>query len=425
MIPNSYLLRVEGVNLARFVFDTRDLNTIRGAGILLLDAAKNRVREFLEATGAKAVMEISAGASVGLFAFEPPEGISPETIRDAVADSFRNDLQLKHSTFVVDIEVLNKDFRAASEKVLAKNRFRQYQASSISVPETSIRFGVCQLDGVRPSNDRRLWAREKDKRQKHRSKSVVSRRRYGQRQKQAFYRELTGLSLPLTTKFANEFEEITGPQAGFPLGNKIAIFYADGNRFGKTGSRLGLGEKQFQAWDRYLRDRRRDWLRAFLEDELLPNKNGGWLYQDQGKSLYRFETLLWGGDEVMFVMPAWKGWRFAGHFFRAAEQWNARDARFSDHGNENPLTDQDTPLTHTAALIFATIMRQSIGSKIWPRSRWLNSAKGSPAKILRDTRTRLGASATNSSIRSWNRSTTWETIMKDPSVGEWGIVSNN
>ena len=103
MIPNSYLLRVEGVNLARFVFDTRDLNTIRGAGILLLDAAKNRVREFLEATGAKAVMEISAGASVGLFAFEPPEGISPETIRDAVADSFRNDLQLKHSTFVVDM----------------------------------------------------------------------------------------------------------------------------------------------------------------------------------------------------------------------------------------------------------------------------------------------------------------------------------
>lgn len=33
-----YLLRVEGVNLAHFVFDTRNLNGTRGGSLLLLDA---------------------------------------------------------------------------------------------------------------------------------------------------------------------------------------------------------------------------------------------------------------------------------------------------------------------------------------------------------------------------------------------------
>ena len=46
---NSFLLRMEGVNLSNFVFDTQDLSTIRGGGLLLLDAAL-RVEEMSSTT---------------------------------------------------------------------------------------------------------------------------------------------------------------------------------------------------------------------------------------------------------------------------------------------------------------------------------------------------------------------------------------
>ena len=40
---NKYLLRIEGVNLNHFVFDTRDLSTVRGGSLLLLAAIPTAV----------------------------------------------------------------------------------------------------------------------------------------------------------------------------------------------------------------------------------------------------------------------------------------------------------------------------------------------------------------------------------------------
>src|SRR5690606_6727082 len=136
--------------------------------------------------------------------------------------------------------------------------------------------------------------------------------------------------------FARDFEQIA-KQDQHPLNNKLAVFYVDGNGFTKIQEKLCGTEKNQQDWDAFIRGSRKDWLRDFVSSELLSaeeKKQKDWLGADKnGKPVYRFETLMWGGDEMLFVMPAWAGWRFAAHYFAASEQWVHRD----------------TPHTHTAA----------------------------------------------------------------------------
>ncbi len=58
----KYYLRIEGVNLSNFVYDTQDLSTIRGGGLILLDSIDKLKENF------KGILDpISTGASSGLF----------------------------------------------------------------------------------------------------------------------------------------------------------------------------------------------------------------------------------------------------------------------------------------------------------------------------------------------------------------------
>ena len=74
-------------------------------------------------------------------------------------------------------------------------------------------------------------------------------------------------------------------------------------------------------------------------------KPGDW---HSGKGT-RFETLLWGGDEVMFVMPARLGWRFATFFFDQMKDLNLDKAKDE---NQESIFNSSVPLTHAAALVF-------------------------------------------------------------------------
>jgi hypothetical protein len=340
--PKKWLLRLKGVNMGSFIFDTRDLSTIRGGSLLLLDMARNKAQEFLQAAGATCIETIRLGASIALFAFHPGEGRTAEEVRKAIEEKLEVDDQLKHATFVVDVEPLSEDsdFREAVERILARNHWRQYQASTVSLPEPPDHPTdpvTCTVDGLRPA-----WSNRAGRNGKV-SEGTWQRRDFGKDRKQQFYFDQSGLSKEeLPCEFANEFEEIAKPIPGAPLGNKMAVFYADGNKFSSVLRELCTDQAKQTAWDEYIRGKRQHWLKAFLQEQLAGQENDGWLYRENGKTRYRFETLLWGGDEVMFVMPAWMGWRFAGHFFKAAEQWNLK----------GELTRGDRWLTHTAALVF-------------------------------------------------------------------------
>jgi hypothetical protein len=56
------------VNLSNFIYDTQDLSTIRGGGLLLLDVAE-KVSKYLQEKGCK-VQPAVHGASTGLFEIE-------------------------------------------------------------------------------------------------------------------------------------------------------------------------------------------------------------------------------------------------------------------------------------------------------------------------------------------------------------------
>ena len=304
----SHYLRVEGVNLDAFVYDTRNLSTVRGGSLLLLDAVAAVTKHLGED-----VETISRGASIGLFRIKSGEPAAHVlAVRKILAEG-----DYSHGTFMVDV-VSGPADREANEAGIAANRWQQMQSSTLAVPELDhAARDVCRLDGVRPS-DPNLKVQKAIV-----SPATYARWHHGHDQKQRFYEVVTRLTgLP---KFATEFEDIASGTS--KRDQKMAVFYADGNKFGSIQQKGTLA-----AWDTDVRAKRSAFLQSFLETEVL-KKPKDWMKGD----VVRFETLLWGGDELMFVMPAALGWRFAAFFFQQFKDWSF----------------EGQPLTHSAALVFA------------------------------------------------------------------------
>ncbi len=325
----SHLLRVEGVNLDHFVFDTRDLSTVRGGSLMLLDAVRE-VESCLTA-GKSLVRTLSRGASAGLFelATHDPAAVA-KAVRQHLARAFPT------ATFVVDVTAATSSFRDDLETLLGANRLRQMRSSSLAVPpaNTAARTpAACALDGLHPAGQNKARAG-------FAGEHSWRRHKYGRNRKQDFYQRETGLSnLP---PFAGDFETIA--DGSRPLTGKLAVFYADGNRFGALQAKHCDTPARQMAWDKSIREKRAAFLRDFLRDEACKLEWRGTQDGDEkGEKCILFETLLWGGDEVMFVMPASLGWRFAAFFF---EKMGGLDLAMA--GEELP----NLTLTHAASLVF-------------------------------------------------------------------------
>ena len=344
MNTNLTLVRIEGVNLDHFVFDTRDLSTIRGGSFMLLDA----VDDVLDHLTKLKVLEkcLSRGASSGLFTIHAE---CPETVVSGIRKLLAG--RYPHATFVVDAVPRIGNFRDDLETAIAANRKRQMQAFSFAVPERSavvqdVTDPACEMDGLRPALKLNKGPTRDNGEPTYLSAATLSRREYGRKAKNDFYgkmiRRRGGPNADLAERlpeFAEDFKTIASGTAS--LSGKLAVFYADGNSFGRTQSNhCGSPEKQ-EAWDTFIRGSREEFLIKFLEDEITgPAKENPWL---DAKGRARFETLLWGGDEFMFVVPAALGWRFATLFFRHFGGMNLAQA-----GGGLP----QSLLTHAAALVF-------------------------------------------------------------------------
>ncbi len=361
-----YYLRVEGVNLDNFVYDTNDLSTVRGGSLLMLDLV-DEVKKYLEAEKI-AYQPISMGASWGLFSMQNDTmeaaplltGLRNAIVRARVSIEKQKEngrpytLEItpwRNATFVMDIVPAadgDRHFQKNRDKVHALNRWRQMQELSLVLPEKNSScaddpdHAVCGFDLVRPGS---RWLDRKEK--KAISGHVSDRREYGRDQKQNFYKKQVAtiknheadVSME-SLEFVNDLKELThGPTNDYGnLAGKMAVIYLDGNSFGKTMSRCETREdqKEFNSIVRSGQNR-------FLAD-LLPAiaADRHWQHQkqDQGvtKELIRLETLLWGGDEIMWVVPAWQGWWLLAEFFRktSTPAW-----RF-----------QGRQLTHGAGLVF-------------------------------------------------------------------------
>lgn len=319
---DTYYLRIEGVNLANFIYDTADLSTIRG-GSMLLDEGVYRVFSELQQfapSGSKIEMGlVSLGASVGLFKFSADEKAAREVAEEA-RKILNSDRDFRHGTFVVNVlqKSSHGNFVWHSEGLKALNRFQQMQSPSLSVPsrpdpkqvkdlQTGIAgtaVPVCSIDLVRPATARidgpggsRPWV----------SGSVKSRCLEGRKGKREAFATLlheTDLldEFGLDYELARDFERLCS-RPGHPLHNKMAVIYADGNSFGATQDKHCKSDSDQKAFNDTLEDFKKRLLRG-LERQVGENKKD-WL--PEGAGPLRFQWLMWGGDDLLWVLPAWLG----------------------------------------------------------------------------------------------------------------------
>lgn len=326
------LLRIEAINLAFVIDDTEDLSTRRGGSTVLLEAIRHIERKF-----SSQLEPISTGASVGLFALKSSKS-------DELANNAANNAQqllanvraaLKapdkpyaHATFAVDL-VFDANFHLAAEKAVTANRWRQMRELNFVTTWGSAK-NVCHLDEIRPGTD-------KYGDPKPLSASVSARRQAGKKLRQALYQNI--LEQPVATDFTDNTQALSSFASGsFPpsptippnLNGKMAVFYADGNRFGRI-QRDCKNADALKAWDADIKQKRQTLLRELL----------AWLQQTPWAKTedneLRFETLLWGGDELLFLLPAWLGLEFAEKFFALTADWEY----------------QGSPLTHASGMVLA------------------------------------------------------------------------
>ncbi len=324
------LLRIEAMNIHYVNEDTDNLSVRRGGGLMLLYAVDAITGTLITKNGQLKV--ISSGASIGLYQVLDPD-LAESTAKD-VRKFLYNTPPYHHATFVVDIAT-DEDFRKTLEKVIAANRWQHMQSLSFSLVGLDIAAtGACKVDGLRPHVVNKKIKGEENT---PIGRSVNERRNYGIQQRQAFYQQRILDNEPWNDGgFTDDFHELAADpthQYG-QLGDKIAVFYADGNSFGKR--QKGLSPDELRLWDDTIKKQRRIFLAQFLS-KVRSEKD--WITTDGG---VRIETLMWGGDDLLFVVPAWGGLEFVRAFFAAAKKWSFP---------ENSTHAHDL-LTHAAGLVF-------------------------------------------------------------------------
>lgn len=305
----QFMLRCEGVNIAATIDDTSDLSTSRGGGMLLLEGVDWVGRHFN-------LDPIHVGASIGLFGFESNSEDDASRLRDGVDQSLRAHPDYRHCTFVVDWTPATGDFGRDEETLKAMNRWRQMRSPSIALPDPLEGAGICEETKTHPTRPAQKA-----------SVSVEARRTVGRDRKQSFiYGKLDRLARQRTQDnpaagctFADNFESLStlsgeNRDALGALDRKMAVIACDGNSFTPIRDRHCRDAATRAAWSVALEDFASGLMWDLVaEAHSTPDwKNG---------ERIRFETLMWGGDEFVWVVPAWLGWRTVAFLQKRFSQW--------------------------------------------------------------------------------------------------------
>jgi hypothetical protein len=187
------------------------------------------------------------------------------------------------------------------------------------------------------------------------SHSVLTRWKYGKDLKQTYYfqekkiKESDKLKQLKQYDFSEHFEDLADNKAYRKLNGKIAVIYIDGNSFSKIQKKIledtqkneGNLIKAQKEFDQTLQTYRSEFLLALLLAMIDDNAGSGFkhaLQLEDNRKTVRFETLMWGGDEMLFVLPAWLGFEFIQYFFDKTKGWK--------------IAEQ--PLTHAAGMVFCS-----------------------------------------------------------------------
>jgi hypothetical protein len=409
-------LWLEGVDFDATLTDTNDLSTIRGGSFTLLDAFDDDPESAVpwrllpklhRASGVKEARLVFSGASQGLFRFEgdataataavrvlqdfvAAHGLEPKTVERGDA------LPLAHMRWVIGcapIEGTGEQAEAAALRT-AHFRARRAQMEDMSarrpaVPahkicrlsrsrsaETEIRMPADQakdygVDTSQPDADGKVAVPF--------STSVKARKAVGRYARRRFHQDRLDWPPELREKFGfvDHFQQMIAdpdvdpknPTMREAVSGKLAVFYADGNDFTKIRTAMGGGPETFKRFSEKAAGLQKAMLERVVDDTLValagdpdpqvwrlaaterlhePDEDEG----RSGKRWLRFETLLYGGDEICWVAPAWLGLLLAARTFQAIG-----DATIADPHTVDRQTGEAKrhPLTIKAGLVFAPV----------------------------------------------------------------------
>ena len=373
----EHLLRIEAVNLAHVTDDTDQISVIRGGGLAALEGARialtplaplhssdaevrvtaglwQRILNWLRGprgvppslpgaadSACLQVERISLGASVGLYRLvptDPSTSESPAMLRERIAAHLSRDFP--HHTFVVDVEPMEGEagFPDAHQRVIARNRWRQLAQPTLAWPQPATpgsgAMGPCREDDLRPavtpSQGRSPGLLEGT------SASVQWRFEKGRLEKRGFLSRESGID---DLDYSHSFEDLARGHHDRRLDNKLAVLYFDGNGFGGIQSQCKT-PAALHDFDQYMRAQRKALLARLLADlrqapdaRVLPR-------EPSAPETLRFELLLWGGDELQFVVPAWLGLHALSLFYESSAHWRW------------PADAGASQLTHAGAIVF-------------------------------------------------------------------------
>jgi hypothetical protein len=385
----AFLLWVEGVDFDATVYDTQQLSAYRGGSLTLLQAAAD-VEVFLarEASTLNIAIDVSrdpgaveprcrivAGASIGVLKFHAPGPAEAEGARAAVEAYLRGcagKTEPPHAFMSYAVAVAEGDDIAAFRRVEARARARQFRRSWALPDYADDVIGACPTyDAIRPADEKQFFppsgklvrGDDGDLREETPtavSKSFAARAEFGRVQRQKFYETYAASSWSDAQKsgfvFANHFQDIVAdPPSSLPESahRKLAVFYADGNRFGER-YRAVASLEDYAKLSRHMRGLQSQLLNGILAWLRQGAKSSRWEafavrdpagHVDRERLLgLRFETLLWGGDELTFVMPAWLALEFLELFLQATREWKALDGTRLTHGIGLVLCNVKTPI---------------------------------------------------------------------------------
>lgn len=313
----EFILSYKAVDFDNTVFDMPSLSAIRGASLGYLYSPRR-----VEAAISKRVPvnPVYAGASRGAWRLSCDRETAKAVVEDVRRALRGNDLGGENPTgphavlsyTVAAAEIIGGDERRALELSESLNAAEALQGRGFPLPVFNIGLDCYDEGGdrMRPSVKGKPSAER------------GARERFGREQRQGFYETHGGVTPD--HDFTNDFETMASAppkDIGLSPGSKTAVFYADGNGLGKLRQvaidELGL-----------------DGLKAYSSELLglqkaMLGKLVGWLNEGAvsrpdhflAGGAFRFETLMWGGDEVLFVMPSWLALEFARNFFDWTRDW--------------------------------------------------------------------------------------------------------
>ncbi|WP_372023413.1 hypothetical protein P7L70_06065 (plasmid) [Tistrella mobilis] len=341
----DYYIRMECVNFSAVFSDTEDLSTIRGSGLAMLHAIEYAALVLEHLTG-EAVEQVTTGASVGVFRVRATDEADAWTVArnlrarlTAHAPAAANDEEneparplsgaideaelirvLDHLSILTAACAATTDFRADMETLLTLIRWQQQQAPSLVLPGAGTSWDktklICPNDHTRLADTYIFRRRDEGPGRYPASRSVRDRHAYGRHYKQTLYdRVIKGVRYLENDDgrfdrpaYADELADLAR-RPDKALDGKMAVLYADGNRFSEQIRDLVKASdtpiETQKAIDKALQAWRRDLLKTVVK--LIAQ-------DDPDYPLRRIETLLWGGDELIWVLPAWRGWEVAALF---------------------------------------------------------------------------------------------------------------